>query len=72
MLLLLIGVITAFNLMIFRLKFSQGRYGDLALDFITFAFLTTFFGHTLGGMTIAMVAGTIISLYLYVFPPSLG
>jgi len=68
-LLLTIGLITAFNLIIFKVKFEQGRYGDLALDFVTFAFLTAFFGHTLGGMVIAMIAGTVVSLYLFVFPP---
>lgn len=69
MLLLTIGLITAFNLIVFKIKFEQGRYGDLALDFVTFAFLTAFFGHTLGGMVIAMIAGTVVSLYLFIFPP---
>jgi len=70
MLLLMMGVLTAFNLIIFKVKFQQGRYGDLALDLVSFSVLTLFFGSTLGGMMIAMIAGTIISLYLFIFPPS--
>lgn len=70
--LIVIGIVTAFNLIIFKIKFEQGRYGDLALDFVTFAFLTAFFGHTLGGMMIAMIAGTLVSLYLFIFPPEFG
>ena len=72
MTILIIGIMTAFNLIILRLKFSDGRYGDMALDFLALATLSAFFGQTLGGMMIAIVSGTIISLYLYVFPPEFG
>ena len=69
--LLLIGVATAFALIILKMKFEAGRYGDMALDALAMIVLSMFFGHTLGGMVIAVVSSVIISLYLYVFPPQL-
>jgi len=70
--LIIIGIVTALNLIILKLKFEQGRWGDMALDFLALATLSAFFGQTLGGMTIAMVSSLIISVYLYIFPPSLA
>ena len=69
MMLIVIGIVTAINLMILKMKFEQGRYGDMALDFLALATLSAFFGQTLGGMTIAMISSLIISIYLYIFPP---
>jgi len=67
--LIIIGIVTAINLIILKWKFEQGRYGDMALDFLAIATLSAFFGQTLGGLTIAMVSSLIISIYLLVFPP---
>ena len=69
---LIIALAAVFNLVILRMKFSEGRYGDLALDFLALATLTMFFGQTLGGMMIVAIAGTIISVYLYIVPPEFG
>ncbi len=70
MLYTIIAILVAFNMIVWKMKFEQGRYGDLALDFIAISILSMFFGHTLGGLVITAIAGTIISLYLYIFPPS--
>ena len=70
--LIIIGIVTAINLIILKMKWDAGRWGDLALDFLAIATLSAFFGQTLGGMTIAMVSSLIISVYLYIFPPSLA
>ena len=70
--LIVIGIVTAFNLLILKWKWQAGRYGDMALDFLAIATLSAFFGQTLGGMVIAMVASLIISIYLLVFPPYLS
>ena len=69
MLYAIIAALVAFNLIILKMKFEQGRYGDMALDMISISILSLFFGHTLGGLVITAIAGTIISLYLLVFPP---
>jgi len=65
----IIALAVVFNLVILRWKFNEGRYGDMALDFLSIALLTAMFGTTLGGMMIVAIAGTIVSLYLLVFPP---
>ena len=67
---LMIGVVTAFNFIILKWKFSQGRYGDMALDVISFIVLAAIFGSTVLGMLVAMVASMGISVYLLIFPPS--
>ncbi len=69
MTLLFIGIATAFAMLILKIKLEQGRYADVALDFMAMAVLSVFFGHTLGGLIITIVASTIISLYLWAFPP---
>ena len=67
--LLFIGVATAFAMLILKIKLEQGRYADVALDFMAMAVLSIFFGHTLGGLVITIIASTIISVYLWIFPP---
>ena len=67
---LLVGVVTAFNFIILKWKFNQGRYGDMALDVISLVILSALFGNTVLGILIAMVASMGISLYLLVFPLS--
>lgn len=61
---LLVGCVTAFNLIILYIKFKRGRYGDMALDVLALSLLATYFGHTLLGIVIAMVASFIISILL--------
>jgi len=67
--LLFIGMATAFALLILKIKLEQGRYADVILDFMMMSVLSMFLGHTLGGMVIAIIASTIISIYLWIFPP---
>jgi hypothetical protein len=66
---IVIGIVTALNLMVLKMKFEKERYGDLTLDVIALIVLNIFFGGTLAGMTIAMIASAIISTYLYFAPP---
>ncbi len=69
---LIIGALVFFNLMMFKIKAEDGRYGDLALDFMSFAILSAFFGQTLGGLMIIAFAGTFVTVYLFFFPPEFG
>lgn len=64
---LIIGLVTAFNLLILLVKFKAGRYGDLAIDVLSLIVLSVMFGNTILGMLIAMVASFSISLYLWIF-----
>lgn len=67
---LMIGIVTAANLIVLKWKFEQERYGDLALDVISLILLSKMFGNTMSGMVIAMIASAIISTYLYFNPPN--
>jgi len=69
---LVVGLVTALNLIIIKFKFEAGRYGDVALDAMSLVVLSALFGNTLGGFVITMVASLCISIYLFVFPPSFG
>jgi len=71
MMMLAVGIVTALNLIIIKVKLEARRYGDVALDAMSLVVLSALFGNTLGGFVITMVASMCISLYLLVFPPSL-
>ena len=64
-----IMIATAINFGILRWKFGRGRYFDVMLDVLCLITLSVLFGGTLGGMTIAMGAGAMISFYLLVSQP---
>lgn len=64
-----LGIATAFNFIVLKLKIESGRYSDVILDIFAIVVLMLIFGGTLGGMIISMVASAIISLYLLVYPP---
>ena len=66
---LIIAVATFFNFIILKWKFERERYADLGFDLICLVAISWLFGGTLGGMTIAMIASALISLYLIAFPP---
>lgn len=66
---LMIGIVTAINLIILKWKFEQERWGDLVLDVTSLYLLSVMFGNTMSGMVIAMIASAIISTYLYFNPP---
>ncbi len=61
---LIIGVVTAFNVVILYIEFKRGMWGNLALDVLSLSVLATFFGHTILGVLIAMVSSFIISILL--------
>jgi len=66
---ILMGIVSALNLIFIKFKFSKKRYGDATLDGLTFFLLTSFFTGSMGGMFVGMVASLVISIYLYFSPP---
>ena len=68
---LIIGVVTAFNFIIIKIKFTRGRYVDAILDLCAILVLGAMFAGTMGGLMIAMIASCIISIYLYFNSPKL-
>ena len=66
----IMGIITAFNMLIIFWKFRKKRYPDAMLDMFMFLFLTSIFT-TAGGMFVGMVASFVISIYLFLYPPKM-
>jgi hypothetical protein len=67
---LIIGVVSALNLIVIVHKFKKGRLEDGIFDSILFVLLATLFSGSYAGMVVAMVASLIISIYLWASPPA--
>ena len=63
------GIAVAFNLMIIKIKIEKKRYSDATLDGSLLILLGLLFSGTITGLMIGTVASSIISIYLYFFPP---
>ena len=69
--LIVIGLVTAANFLILKVKAEQNRWADLIFDISVLSILSFLFSGTLGGLTIAMVSSFTVSVYLYFYPPNL-
>ena len=69
--LIIIGLVTAANFLILKVKAEQNRWADLTFDIFVLSVLSFLFAGTLGGLTIAMVSSFTVSVYLYFYPPNL-
>lgn len=67
--LLLIGLVSAFNMLIIKFKLEKKRFADAILDLFLLVVLGWLFKGTYAGMVVAMVASMSISLFLLVSPP---
>lgn len=65
----LIGIVSALNLIIILIKFKKGRIQNGVFDTALFVLLAFMFSGSYGGMVVAMISSLIISLYLFVSPP---
>jgi uncharacterized protein (DUF983 family) len=69
--LIIIGLVTAANILILKIKAEQNRWADLFFDISVLLFLSYMFFGTLGGLTVAMVSSFVVSIYLYFYPPKI-
>jgi hypothetical protein len=69
--LIIIGLVTAANFLILKVKAEQNRWADLIFDISVLFILSFLFSGTLGGLTIAMVSSFTVSVYLYFYPPDI-
>jgi len=69
--LIIIGLVTAANFLILKIKAEQNRWADLTFDIVVLSILSFLFSGTLGGLTIAMISSFTVSVYLYFYPPNL-
>ena len=71
MFLLIIGIATAFILMVIKYKVEKERYLDAILDVFTLSILSFIFMGTYDGLVVSTIASAIISVYLYFVPPKI-
>jgi len=69
--LIIIGLVTAANFLILKVKAEKRRWADLIFDITVLFILSFLFSGTLGGLTIAMVSSFAVSIYLYFYPPNI-
>jgi tetrahydromethanopterin S-methyltransferase subunit F len=67
---IIIGIVTALNLIIILKKVSLGRYEDAVIDTSLFIFVVAIFSGTYSGMVVGMIASMVVSIYLYKNPPN--
>ena len=66
---IIIGVVSAINLIVIIHKFKKGRVEDGIFDSVLFVVLASMFAGSYGGMVVAMIASLMISIYLLASPP---
>lgn len=66
---IIIGLVSALNLIIIVHKFKKGRVEDGIFDSLLFVTLTTLFHGSYAGMVVAMISSLIVSIYLWSSPP---
>ncbi len=66
---LLVGIVSALNLIVIIQKFKRGRVENGIFDTVLFTLLSLMFSGSYGGMIIAMISSLIISIYLWFSPP---
>jgi hypothetical protein len=66
---LIIGLVSAFNMLIIKFKLDRKRYEDAVFDTALMLLLAYLFAGSYGGMVVAMVASLVISIFLFISPP---
>lgn len=67
---IIIGIVSAINLIVIVHKFKKGRVEDGIFDSLLFALMAFLFQGSYGGMVVAMISSLIISIYLLASPPT--
>ena len=67
--LIILSIVVVSNFILLKWKLENGRLADLFTDLVVLLSLSYMFSGTMGGMIIALTAGFIMSIYLWVYPP---
>lgn len=67
---IIIGIVSALNLIVIIHKFKKGRTEDSVFDLTLFVVMASLFTGSYGGMVVAMISSLIISIYLWAYPPT--
>lgn len=65
----IIGIVTALNILFIKKKFDLQRYEDAIFDLILLVTITVVFSGSYGALVVGMVASLIISIAFYANPP---
>jgi len=68
---IIIGIVSALNLIVIVHKFKKNRVEDGIFDSLLFIFMVVVFSGSYGGMVVSMIASLIISIYLWFSPPTI-
>ena len=68
MLLLVMGLCTAFNFIVIFKKWQMKRYCDFLFDMATMVIICILFSGTFSALAVGMVASMAVSIYLYFKP----
>ena len=66
---IIIGIVTAINMIVIISKVKRKRYEDAIFDTAFLITVAVLFSGSYGGMVVAMIASMTISIYLYAYPP---
>ena len=70
--LLIVSVAVFLNFSLLVWKWNSQRYSDLVVDIGVLVALSYLFGGTMGGMTIALCAGAMMSIFLLFYKPKIN
>jgi hypothetical protein len=65
----IIGIVTALNILFIKKKFDKKRYEDGVFDLALLITITIIFSGSYGALVVGMVASLIISIAFYANPP---
>ena len=65
----IIGIVSALNLIVIVHKFKKSRIEDGIFDSLLFTLMASLFAGSYGGMVVSMISSLVISLYLWASPP---
>jgi hypothetical protein len=66
---IIIGIVTALNVLFIKKKFDLKRYEDGFFDLVLLVTITIVFSGSYGALVVGMVASLIISIAFYANPP---
>ncbi len=69
---LIAGVFTALNIIVIMIKIKRNRVLDAIIDGGLLVTLTMVFGGSITGLLTAVVASSVISMYLLAVPPKMS
>ncbi len=65
----IVGLVTAFNVLVIKWKLEHQKYEDAILDTVLLLGLSYVFAGTYAGMVVATITSLVISIYFLISPP---